>query len=147
MRTFRIGTLGLAALCASAIAIPAQAEEQATFHLPVRAHWGAAVLEPGDYRVALPAPSVGRIDFQIIGGGKSLRALPQVTDVRRGSKTRSQLVLAQIDGTYFVREFSSQSAGKAFLFAVPKSRGTQVAKSANQALPVTGGSQPAEAIR
>ncbi|MBV8812593.1 MAG: hypothetical protein JO033_28300 [Acidobacteriaceae bacterium] len=40
-----------------------QGAEQATFHLPFTAHWGHAVLEPGDYKLSLPAPSALRMDF------------------------------------------------------------------------------------
>ncbi len=45
----------IAVLTAFAGAGLMQAAEQAAFHLPVTAHWGQVVLQPGDYKMSLPA--------------------------------------------------------------------------------------------
>lgn len=119
-----------AALAAIAGAGLMQAAEQATFHLPVAAHWGLSVLQPGDYRMSLPQPSLNERTLLVAGTGQTTRPLPLVTDTRERSKT-SYLELWQIDGQYFVHELSVGPSGKSFTFVVPKSgHRTQVARIA-----------------
>jgi hypothetical protein len=129
--------LNLAALTAFAGTGLMQAAEQATFHLPVTAHWGQMVLEPGDYKMSLPALSLGKIAFQVIGSDKSFFELPQSTTVNDPSNS-SHLKLVVFNGSYFVREFTSGPTGKMFTFAVPKtSHRQQVAKGGDNSLAVT----------
>ncbi len=104
-----------------------QAAQQATFHLPVAAHWGSVLLKPGDYHVSLPEISQGERAFRVTGNGKSMFELALTTDVRNASK-HSQLELLPVNGNYFVREFSYGPIGRTFTFAVPKaSRREEVA--------------------
>ena len=98
-----------------------QAAEQAKFHLPVAAHWGSVVLQPGDYNLWLPDVAAGERMFRIERDGKTVRELPLVTDVQKTSES-SYLELRQIDGDYFVRELSFGPTGRAFTFSVPKTR-------------------------
>jgi hypothetical protein len=41
--------------------------QQATFHLPVEAKWGALVLQPGDYKIRLPEPALGKHTISVQG--------------------------------------------------------------------------------
>ena len=102
MQFSTVRTMTLTALCALTVALPMNAAEQAKFHLPVQAHWGKAILEPGDYRVSLPAPSLGRTSFHVEGGGKTLLEMPQVTSYE-GNAIPSHLKLTEVDGAYFIR--------------------------------------------
>lgn len=116
-----------AALAAFACTGLMQAEEHASFHLPITAHWGSVVLEPGDYRIAFPDASMGERTFRVEHtGGKTVRELPLVISPQQNSD-RSSLRLQEIDGDYFIREFSSGPTGKSFLFPVPKTNHRQQA--------------------
>jgi hypothetical protein len=92
----------------------------ATFHLSTPAHWGEVVLAPGDYKLSLPAPSLGRVAFRIEGAGQSVFAFPVSTNDAQSNSASSYLKLSEIDGAYFIREFSSGATGKTFTFAMPK---------------------------
>jgi hypothetical protein len=96
-----------------------QAAQQAKFHLPVAAKWGNVLLQPGDYNMTLPTPSVGNWQIYLEGAGKRVYAMPMITEVRDQS-TRNYLKLVKVDGAYFVREYDSGTIGKAFTFVVPK---------------------------
>jgi hypothetical protein len=96
-----------------------QGAQQATFHLPVTAHWGKAVLEPGDYKMMLPAPSAGQREFLVQGPRQTVLELPLVTDVQNISSS-SHLKLYEVNGDYFIRELSFGPEGKTFTFSVPK---------------------------
>lgn len=135
MRLSKVYSLGLIALCTLAIPASIQAAEQATFHLPFKAYWAGATLEPGDYQVALPAPSLNQSSFRVVGPSKTVFAFPQITDYH-AAKIPSRLVLREIDGCYYVREFSSQAAGKSYTFATPRSHARQIAKAQDRSLPV-----------
>ena len=116
--------LSLTALAVFAATGVMQAAQQASFHLPFAAHWGSAVMEPGDYRLALPEPAVGNNLLQIFGQESAFFAMPQVTDIgeqlRKGS-----LMLVEVDGEYFVRQCSVASTGKTYLFPIPKAKHRQ----------------------
>jgi hypothetical protein len=130
--------ISLAALTAFASAGLMQGAEQAAFHLPVAAHWGQSVLAPGDYKMYLPERSGGGMRFLVSGLGKSVFETPLVMGTQNFSST-SYLKLREIDGNYFVREFSSGPAGEIFTFPVPKTphrRGAE--KGVNISLAVAG---------
>ncbi|MBV8552933.1 MAG: hypothetical protein JOY54_16690 [Acidobacteriaceae bacterium] len=95
------------------------AAQQATFHLPVTAHWGQAVLQPGDYKMTSPEPALGSSTFFVRGADMAAYTLPLTTEDRRASSS-SYLQLVKVDGTYFVEEYNDGSAGKLFTFALPK---------------------------
>ena len=58
-----------------------QAAEQATFHLPVTAHWGQVVLQPGDYKMSLPALAAGKSTFEVMGGDQAFFEMPMSTSI------------------------------------------------------------------
>jgi hypothetical protein len=93
--------------------------QQASFHLPVEAHWNSAVLEPGDYRLTSPELGVHSPAFTVRGDGGAVYALPLVADMQPTSKS-SYLVLQKVNGSYYVTKYSSGATGKAYLFPLPK---------------------------
>lgn len=111
--------------------------QQATFHLPVEAHWNSAILEPGDYRLATPTLGVNEPAFVIRGTSASVYALPMVANIQATSNS-SYLVLQKVNGEYFVTAYSSGAAGKNYLFATPKqARHQTVAKTESTLVAVT----------
>ncbi len=118
--TLSIGRFGkfaaIAALTGSALIYAAP---QATFHLPVETHWGQAVLAPGDYNLFLPAVSLDVPQFRVEHAGKSIFAVPLLTGNQDYSAS-NYLKLADVDGQYYVTEFSCGMKGKTFTFSIPK---------------------------
>lgn len=103
----------------SLIALPLSAQ-QARFTLPMEAHWGKAILPPGDYRLTVPTTVASPMGVMYIyGNGGTKMAMPAMTDIRPESK-HSYLRLLNIDGTYVIREFSSGATGKTYTFGIPK---------------------------
>lgn len=96
-----------------------QGAQQGTFHLPVEAHWGLTVLEPGDYSLSLPALSLGETQIVVQTGRKMVFEMPAITENQPYSAS-SFLKLSSIDGEYFITEFSSGATGKMYTFTVPK---------------------------
>jgi hypothetical protein len=116
----RIFGFGLLATMAAAGA--AFAGQQARFHLPVGARWGAVTLEPGDYQVSLPETTLGNPQFILTADNRSRYILPLATEYdagRTGGSGQSYLQLVKVDGSYFVSKYRS-GTGKVFSFAVPK---------------------------
>ena len=127
------------ALLSSALTVGAAkgSAQQASFHLPVEAHWNLAVLQPGDYRLAPPALGVRESEFVIRGATQSVFALPIVADAQNTSD-RSYLVLQKVNGEYFVTQYSSGPTGKTYLFSAPKQlRRQSIAKSEITVVAVT----------
>lgn len=115
----RVLNLVSVAALASLTGTPMNAAQQATFHLPVAAHWGRTLLQPGDYKMLLPNIPVGEPEIRVIGAEKSVFELPMVTDVQQATD-HSHLTLAYINGEYFVQDLSSGPEGKSYKFPVPK---------------------------
>jgi len=117
-RFFGFALFGVIA-CAGAV----QAGQQATFHLPVTATWGRAVLQPGDYRVSVPDLSYGLPEFLLNGESTKVFILPMCASVdafRNPRVERSYLKLVNVDGMYYVENYESGSRGTEFSFKVPK---------------------------
>jgi hypothetical protein len=111
--------------------------QQATFHLPVEAHWNSAVLEPGNYRLTSPEIGIHSPAFTVRGEGGAVYALPLVADTQPTSKS-SYLVLKQVNGSYFVTQYRSGPAGKTYEFPTPKqARRQSIAKSGTTVVAVT----------
>lgn len=128
--------MSLAAVAAFASAGLMQAAEHASFHLPVTAHWGQVVLEPGDYKMILPEPSTGQMEFVVRGAGTAVYESPLVATTQDVSNS-SYLKLREIDGNYFIREFTSGPTGETFTFPIPKrSHRQQEAMGADRSLSV-----------
>lgn len=127
------------ALLSSALTLGAAkgSAQQASFHLPVEAHWNSAVLQPGDYRLAAPALALRESEFVIRGATQSLFAMPIVADAQKTSN-RSYLLLQKINGVYFVTQYCSGPTGKTYVFGVPKqARRQSIAKSETTVVAVT----------
>ncbi len=107
------------ALAFSMIALPLSAQ-QGRFNLPFEAHWGSAVLPPGEYRLSGPSSTSSMNGVMYIyGDGKAQMVVPFTANPQPDSN-RSFLRLMNVDGTYVVREFSSGAAGRSYLFGIPK---------------------------
>ena len=91
--------------------------EHASFHLPVEAHWGTAVLQPGDYKMV--TPDFGQEAFVIRGPEGGVFVLPQVTDTNTVSDA-CYLKLQEVNGSYFIIEYLAGPAGKTYSFRAPK---------------------------
>jgi hypothetical protein len=111
--------MGAAALAALLGANCMQGAVQAHFHLPMTAHWGQAVLAPGDYKVKIMDLNSGPNQIVIQGEGKTFFARVDNADPEAVSNGNS-LQLVKRDGQYFVKEYRSGYVGKAFSFHVPK---------------------------
>ncbi len=134
MNNWLLRTLQFATLTAVAGTALMQAE-QATFHLPVAAHWGNAVLAPGDYRMELPDLALGHPQFRVEGDGKAVYALPKVTDFTRTSNS-NYLKLSEVDGEYYVCGYTSGLDGKEYTFFTPKRVPRWEASKSNDLVPV-----------
>ncbi len=97
-----------------------QGAVQAHFHLPITAHWGQAVLAPGDYRVKILDLNDGPNQIVIQGEGKTFYAMVRNTGDESLSGA-SSLQLVKRDGAYFIKEYRSGYVGKTYSFSVPKS--------------------------
>jgi hypothetical protein len=109
-------TLLAAAFCLTAFRADAQ---HATVNLPVEAHWGSAVLQPGEYRLDVPAAQSWPQHLSLTQNGRVV----WISSIAEGSgreSDRSYLRLVTVGGTYFVREYSSGPTGKQFTFWIPK---------------------------
>ncbi len=106
--------------CAFAIASTATGAfaQQGAFTLPVRVHWGMAVLEPGAHSLKPPSAAKGPI-FYISGDEGIEMSIPSSTENIEQSE-RSYLRLVKVNGDYFVNEFYSGLSGKKYHFATPK---------------------------
>lgn len=116
-RSNRSLTLGVAAVGLGVTAMQASAQ-QASFHLPFKAHWGSAVLEPGDYKLSAPIGVSGSHMIQLEGSGKSSMIVPAVTEIQQPND-RSYLELINVKGTYFVKRYKTASSGQVFHFGLP----------------------------
>lgn len=93
--------------------------QKATFHLPYEAHWGRAVLHPGNYTLTAPeSTSVSHI-FYLQGAAGTQMAVPRIVGTGVAS-SHSYLKLVNVDGTYYVQEYASTSTGTSLKFAIPK---------------------------
>jgi hypothetical protein len=104
--------LGLGASQASA--------QKATFNLPFEARWGNVVLDPGSYTLsAADSPAAIHIYYLHSDAGTQM-AVPAIVNNEAVASGRSYLKLANVDGTYYVREYVSGATGRAVKFAIPK---------------------------
>jgi hypothetical protein len=108
------------ALAVSLTASRANAENlRGTFNLPYQAHWGQAVLEPGEYVLRLSTQTSIMPVLYISGQGKTIMVVAGPSGAT-GSE-RSYLRIENIGAAHVIREFHSGVGGKLFTFSVPKS--------------------------
>ncbi|HMF78816.1 MAG TPA: hypothetical protein VK604_24375 [Bryobacteraceae bacterium] len=109
------------ALVASALSVSiSYAEQQVKFHLPVAVQWGDTTLGPGDYRMEIPTSTLGIQSVCMHDAKKAVFALPLTTGTVEPYSSKSYLQLVNVDGTYFVRKFTSGVTGRTLTFEVPK---------------------------
>ena len=119
-------SLGVFALAVGLTASQANAQgAKATFNLPFQAHWGDAVLDPGEYSITLPPTAAGSPILQVSGQGKTIMVVAGIFRPMAQSE-RSYLRLEDFGQEHVVREFRYGVAGKSFIFSVPKSSGKQI---------------------
>jgi len=101
-----------------------------TFKLPVAAHWGKMVLEPGEYAFVVDTTSATRIvTVTSQSTGWTGMILASAVDERRMS-SESELTMAGSDGVTYVKTLYLKDAGVALEFSVPKAM-TKLAKAAS----------------
>ncbi len=93
--------------------------QQASFTLPFEAHWGQAVLQPGEYKVHFPSGADSSRVVQVLGNGKIDLIVPQVTDYRMNETGIGHLTLVNDGGIYKVTGITDITGGRNFSFAVP----------------------------
>jgi hypothetical protein len=113
-------TLSAMLLAASCIAIAPQARAQepflASFKLPMAAHFGNTVLQPGDYKIYRIA---GMSAIRVTGEGSIATIMASSVDSHVDLE-KSRLTLINVDGTFSLKRFDSGSAGSRFDFVPTK---------------------------
>ena len=95
--------------------------QYSSFTLPFEAHWGQAVLEPGNYKIAAPsAPQWPQILY-LIGPHKTI-TVTAALERPEAISDRSFLKISNIDGINYVSKFQWGDRGKEFTFAKPSVR-------------------------
>lgn len=133
---FKNRVVGFAAFALALGLASSQAYAQkATFTLPFEAHWGNAVLQPGEYTLQAPSATSALPVFSVTGNGKTILLASSNTAYETESK-RNCLELVNINGAYFVRTFESGATGKSFAFVIPKSARHEAMANARGAVSV-----------
>lgn len=114
----RVLTVAGFAAALSLAALPLAAQ-QASFDLPMTAHWGRAVLVPGHYTITGPTNRFGVGIMYIRGSQGTQLAVPEVSSSEPNYDS-NYLRLVNAGGVYVVREFVSGASGQTYLFAIPK---------------------------
>lgn len=102
--------------------------QQGSFDLPVGAHWGTAVLEPGEYSLKIPISNGQTILY--LGSNEDTKMTIPLTTERVKESKRSYLHIVKVDGEYYVDTFESGLTGKRFIF--PKAKSTHRASPAEE---------------
>lgn len=100
----------------------AAAQEQFTgnFTLTTEAYWGATLLPPGDYSIAVSLGKASSVhEVRVTGEGvrASILAGPVVDEK---ISDRNALELQQINGVYVIRQLDAGIAGESYRFLVAK---------------------------
>lgn len=121
--------LGLTALTLNA--------QQGNFNLPVPAHWGPAVLQPGEHTVRVPA-KIGQTLISLGTNGDTQMAMPLTAELIPQSN-RNYLHLVKINGQYYVDVYQSGMTGKRYIFPKPKApHGNSATEEEATLISVTG---------
>jgi hypothetical protein len=112
-RVIRVAAIA-AALGLTALQVSAQ---QGTFNLPVEAHWGRAVLEPGQHRVSIPTATGQKLVY-LQGNKTTQMSIPLTT--QPSQENRSYIHLVKINGAYYVDAYQSEFSGSKYFFSKPK---------------------------
>jgi hypothetical protein len=92
--------------------------QQGSFTLSAPAHWGKAILQPGEHIVNVPF-SPGHTTVNLITNGKTQMTTPLFTEMR-SEPDRAYIHLVKVNGQYYVDTYQS-AAGQRYVFAKPKS--------------------------
>jgi hypothetical protein len=92
--------------------------QQGEFKLPVQAHWGAAILQPGEHTVRIPS-IMGQTLLALSSDGDIQLAMPLTAELIPQSK-RNYLRLVKINDQYYVDVYQSGMTGKRYIFPKPK---------------------------
>ncbi len=115
-RSFGAGLFILAGMVVSA----ANAQEvRGSFNLPFQAHWGAAVLDPGEYTFSLPTARDLLPLVHVSREGKTRMVFINTSRTVPQSE-RSYLRIENAGNLHVIEELSLGSEGKALRFPVPK---------------------------
>ncbi|MBV9303323.1 MAG: hypothetical protein JOY62_03600 [Acidobacteriaceae bacterium] len=118
----------------------AQDIAKGTFDLPFEAHWGQAVLHPGQYTVHIPTATANIPAISVSGEGRTV-FVGVGSAASDAVSERSYLRLDKIGDTYVVREFNSGVTGRLLTFSVPKSvRNAVIANRQSTTVPVSADS-------
>jgi len=91
----------------------------AAFDLPCNAKWGGTVLPAGHYTFEAPDPLSYTPIFYLRGSDGTRLAVPHIVGTEPASG-HSYLKLENVDGTYYVQEFTSGARAMSLQFAIPK---------------------------
>jgi hypothetical protein len=92
--------------------------QQGEFTLPVQAHWGAAILEPGQHTVRVPQ-KIGQTLVSLSSSADTQMAIPLTAELIPQS-SRNYLHLVKVNGQYYVDVYQSGVTGKRYIFPKPK---------------------------
>ncbi len=130
LRTRSFGAFGAGLLVLAGVGLSAaNAQElRGSFNLPFQAHWGKAVLEPGEYTFSLPTARDLFPLVHVSREGKTVMVLINTSRTVPQSE-RSYLRIENAGKLHVIKELSVGSEGKALLFPVPKSIRERIALS------------------
>jgi len=114
----------------------AQVGFQGRFTLPYEAHWGQAVLPPGDYQLTF---IYGNVSTTVaIRDANSLRMVAlEPLNIREDSKGESALLISREGSKWVVHSLRIAELGEAFLYERPPAHGGSVEEASQpQAIPV-----------
>lgn len=133
-------SVSILAVAAGLTASQANAQTlKGTFNLPFEAHWGTAVLQPGEYRMSIKRQPSTLPVIYLTGQGETRMVLIGTSRAIQESD-HSYLRVEKIGQTQVIREFNSGVTGEQLIFLVPKSIKNEVAVARNEpdtAIPVT----------
>jgi len=105
------------------LAMPASAQNyRGKFTLPFEAHWGPAVLQPGEYTISTDVLGGTPVIF-LAGNGRTASIFTGPVEFSQPSDVRGQLEVTEVNGTHVVTRFLAAAVGKDYSFSIPKSIG------------------------
>jgi hypothetical protein len=135
-------TIGLALMALSLGLTTTQACAQpvpkGTFELPAAAYWGDTLLQPGQYSIWMSTEVRDLVQVaQIHLSGEGVTKTFAAISTPKRESGRSDLQIADMDGTYVVRAFETGLLGRSFAFGAAKNvRNRTLRASAKPAIAV-----------
>ncbi|MGH9451756.1 MAG: hypothetical protein ACRD11_14665 [Terriglobia bacterium] len=94
------------------------------FTLPYEAHWGIAVLPPGDYTFTVISPSGSPRYLDVRGKRSGAYIFPLGTQIGTNAR-HSHLTLVTIGSNHFIERLVLKEVNTTFEFRIPKSAKTE----------------------